>query len=42
MTRKPPTKGEQMMFNVQRTIKQNTEDIQTYVKDIGDWQAEMT
>ena len=29
------------MFNLQQQIKRNTDDIHSYVADIGDWQKDM-
>ena len=34
-------KSEQLMMDMQRTIKQNTEDIQRFASDIADWQTDM-
>ena len=30
-----------MMFDIQRNIKRNTEDVQNYVADIAEWQSDM-
>ena len=35
------SKSEQVMMDMQRAIKRNTEDVQRFASDIADWQTDM-